>query len=445
MSLELREDTLRGSGGWLTAPSSRFLRNMVLAIASPRLRLTNLALLGLPSFVLYIYSAIVSPILYGLPFDFATYLKASVLVAGGGNPYTLPGDPNVPAVLAGTYIYPPFWAWFLQPLVHMDSTMQVALFIIFGQLCMAVFIWTVVRTLEVRSLQSVLLIAIAILGFQPLVGGYLIGQVSIVLLPLAGLWLLSWGRNQGWGHFALGIAIGIKVIQAPVLLLTVVWRRFTWLALAAAGLLVTALVATPWLFPQYLSEVFPALRSTSDIRNQSLAGILTRALHPGTFWPTPEMDRSYIDVSISTMLVSLAVVGITAWVLWRMPTDRHGRLYGAALVSTLAPLLAPVVWGDHQVFLIIPILVLGYYAIIEHRRKTLILAIAAWIMIGVGIPAATAMLLSGTYNVALVETMVALAPAANILLWGIALFECRRITNIPVSQEQTALNESVSP
>ncbi len=332
---------------------SRFLHNLILAATGPRLRIVYLALIALPFLAFYLYASVISPIHDGLPFDFATYLKASQLMIAGGNPYTLPGNPQVPVVLAGTYIYPPFWAWLLQPLVQATHDLQIAVFVVVGQVCMGVFIWSIVRALNLRSFQAILIAAMAIIGFQPVVGGYAVGQVSVVLLPLAGLWLLAWSRDQGWGHFLLGIAIGVKVIQAPVLLLTVVWRRFRWLGLAVAGLLITVLVATPWFFPQYVSQVYPALRSTSDIRNQSIPGVLTRVFHPGYFWPSAQSDPSYLDITIITLIFSAALVLVSAWALWQAPTDRRGRLHAAALVITISPLIAPVVWGDHMAFLII--------------------------------------------------------------------------------------------
>jgi len=418
---------------------SRFLHNLILAVANPRLRLVYLVLLGLPFLALYLYAGVFSPIHDGLPFDFATYLKASQLMAAGGNPYTLQGNSQVPAVLAGTYIYPPFWAWLLQPLVRATPDIQIGVFVVLGQICLAVFIWSVVRSLNVRSLQGILFIAIAIIGFQPVTGSYSVVQVSILLLPLGGLWLLSWSRDQGWGHFVLGIAIGIKVIQAPVLLLTVVWRRFKWLALAAAGLLVTVLVATPWFFPQYVSQVYPSLRSTSDIRNQSISGVLTRVLHPGPLWPTAQADMSYMDVTIIALLFSAALVLVSAWALWQAPRNWRGRLHGAALVSTLSPLIAPVVWGDHLAFLIIPILVLGYFAFIERRYGAFAIVVATWLMISGGVPVATAMVLNGGYSTALVQIMVALAPAATIMLWVTALLECKR----PATAVQPLATQSV--
>jgi hypothetical protein len=122
----------------------------------------------------------------------------------------------------------------------------------------------------------------------------------------------------------------------------------------------------------------------------------------------------------------VALVVASAWVLWQAPRDWRGRLHGAGLVSTLSHLIAPVVWGDHLAFLIIPILVLGYFAFVERRYGALAIVAATWLMISGGVPVATAMLLSGGYSTALVQIMVAQAPAAAIVLWATALLECKR-------------------
>jgi hypothetical protein len=139
---------------------------------------------------------------------------------------------------------------------------------------------------------------------------------------------------------------------------------------------------------------------------------------------------------------------VSAWALWQAPTDMRGRLHAAALVVTISPLIAPVVWGDHMAFLIIPILVLGYFACMERRYGTLAIVVAAWIMINGGVPVAAAMLLNpGGYSVTWVQIMVALAPAATIALWAMTLLDCRRATRVvqlPATQASGAFSPSAT-
>src|SRR5439155_19367098 len=108
------------------------------------------------------------------------------------------------------------------------------------------------------------------LSVEPVVGNTAEGQVNLVLLALSGVWLWTSVEDGWWGGAALGMAIAVKLLQAPVALLVMWSRRWAMLAAAAAAGLVVWLVGAPQYLFEYLFKVLPVVSSgTGFFENHS--------------------------------------------------------------------------------------------------------------------------------------------------------------------------------
>ena len=84
------------------------------------------------------------------------------------------------------------------------------------------------------------------------------GQVNLVLVALSGVWLMGWvAGDRWWGGAALGAAVAIKLLQAPLGLLLLRGRRWRMALAAAVGGIVFWLLAVPQYLPEYLFKVAP--------------------------------------------------------------------------------------------------------------------------------------------------------------------------------------------
>src|SRR5207245_2418953 len=98
------------------------------------------------------------------------------------------------------------------------------------------------------------------------------GPQYVTPLPLA--WLLQPG-----GGVALGLAVALKLIQAPVGLLLLWARRWAMLAAAAVAGLGLWLLAAPQYLLEYLLKVVPAIgQGTGLFENHSPGGTIARLL-----------------------------------------------------------------------------------------------------------------------------------------------------------------------
>lgn len=262
---------------------NRRFRTLLLAIAAP------------PVAALYVWRTLILPTLAGaLPADFsANYMAAAARIASGHDPYDLCAIQGcsstgafTPLPLAGAqYVTPLPVAWMLQPLVGVDPHVQLAIVIGVLQIAVVVFLWSTLRAVGVTDWQLALLLVLVVIGFEPVVGNFDEGQVNLVLLALSGVWLMAWvAGDRWWGGAALGAAVAIKLLQAPLGLLLLWGRRWRMVVAAAVAGGVLWLLAVPQYLPEYLFKVAPVLAGgTGLFENHSPGGTVARLLDPGTF------------------------------------------------------------------------------------------------------------------------------------------------------------------
>ena len=246
-----------------------------------RFRTLLLSIASIPVGAMYVWRTLVLPALTGaLPADFsANYMAAAARIAAGRDPYDLcaiqgcaptPGA-FTPLPLAGAqYVTPLPVAWMLQPLLGLAPRLQLAIVIAVLQIALVVFLWATMRAVRVADWQMGLLLVLIAIGFEPVVGNFDEGQVNLVLLGLSGIWLLAWvAGDRWWGGAALGAAVAIKLLQAPLGLLLLWGRRWRMVVAAAVAGAALWLLAVPQYLPEYVFKVGPVLAGGTGLKTYS--------------------------------------------------------------------------------------------------------------------------------------------------------------------------------
>src|SRR5260370_20181427 len=150
---------------------------------------------------------------------------------------------------------PPPPAWMLQPLIGVDSHAITVGAILLLNASLLLFLFCVLRTANITDWQLAALLVLVAISFEPVIGNIDEGQVNLVLLALSGVWLWAWVRDRWWGGLAMGAAVAVKVIQAPLGLLILWGRRWAMLAAAAVAGLVLWRLPCPHDTPEYRFSV----------------------------------------------------------------------------------------------------------------------------------------------------------------------------------------------
>ena len=400
-------------------------------------RTALLLIAAIPIAALYAWRTLILPALTGaLPADFsANYMAAAARIASGHDPYDLcvlqgcapvPGT-FTPLPLAGAqYVTPLPVAWMLQPLVGADPRLQLAVIVGILHAALVVFVWATLRAIRVADWQLALLLVLVVIGFEPVIGNFDEGQVNLVLLGLSGIWLLAWvAGDRWWGGAALGAAVAIKLLQAPLGLLMLWGRRWRMVLAAALAGIVLWLLAVPQYLPEYLFKVAPVLAGgTGLFENHSPGGTVARLFDPGTFLGAVR-DTSPAARVITTG-IALGALAITFWILWRPRAERSGRTLEAAAVVAVGPLVASYSWGTHLVLLLLPMLVLIAWAV--RRRDWTVLGLVAlgWGLIGPGHNWFQVLLVSGYSNMTVLRLMAEFGVVGITAIWVASLVALRR-------------------
>jgi glycosyl transferase family 87 len=419
----------------IEAPSARATRKHPLE--NRRFRSLLLVIAAVPIGAVYLWRTLIIPALSGaLPADFsANYMAAAARIASGHDPYDLcfiqgctpsPGT-FTPLPLAGAqYVTPLPVAWMLQPLVGADPHLQLAIVVGVLQVSLVVFLVTAMRAIGVADWQLALLLVLVVLAFEPVAGNFDEGQVNLVLLGLSGIWLLAWvAGDRWWGGVALGLAVAIKLLQAPLGLLLVWGRRWRMVLAAALAGGALWLLAVPQYLPEYLFKVAPVLAGgTGLFENHSPGGTIARLLDPGTFLGAVR-DTSPAARLITTA-IALIALAVTFWILRLPRSDREGRALEAAAMVSVAPLVASYSWGTHLVLLLLPMFVLIAWAL--RRRDWTVLALVAlgWGLIGPGHNWFQIVLVSGYPNLLVLRLMAEFGVVGITAIWIASLLAVRR-------------------
>ncbi len=397
------------------------------ALANPWFRWLLLVWAGLPIALLYLWQNIFQPLVFGAYLgDFQeSYMRAAAQLAGGHDPYDLCQTMGCLEPTGPQYVMPPLLAWLLQPAVGVDSHVLAVTAVLLLNASLLVFLVCTLRALRVDDWQLAALLVMVALSFEPVNGNIVEGQINLVLLALSGVWLLAWVAGGWWGGVALGAAVALKLIQAPVGLLLFWGRRWSMVAAAVAAGLGLWLVAAPQYLLEYLLKVLPAISAgTGLFENHSPGGTITRLLQPDTFFGAER--GSPPAARIITLAIAIAAVVITLLVLRSPASTWSGRALEAGAMVAATPLVASYSWGTHLVLLLLPMLVLVAWGV--RRRDWLILGLVAagWILIGPGHNWLQTLLVSGYSNLLVLRVMAEFGVVGIAAIWIACLVAVRR-------------------
>jgi Glycosyltransferase family 87 len=383
---------------------------------------------GAPIAIQYLWQAIIQPLAYGAYLgDFQeSYMRAARQLAGGHDVYDLCRTAGCLEPTGPQYVMPPPLAWMLQPLLGVDSRAITIGAILLLNASLFLFLFCLLRTIGVTEWQLAALLVLVAISFEPVIGNVDEGQINLVLLALSGVWLWAWVRDRWWGGVAMGAAVAIKVIQAPVGLL-ILWSR-RWSMLAAAS--VTGLVL--WLLPgpqstlEYLFSVLPAVsQGTGLYENHSPGGTITRLLAPDTF--AGAVHGSPPAARLITLAIALAALAATFLVLRQPARTSAGRILEAAAIVAVTPLVASYSWGTHLVLLLLPMLALIAWSI--PRRDWMVLSLVAigYLLLGPAHKGMQVLLVSGYSNLVVLRLLAELGLIGVLAVWAASLLAVRRV------------------
>jgi hypothetical protein len=416
-----------------------------------RFRSLLLALAGIPILLLYIWQSVIVPIAFGgyLGDLKESYLRGAAQLVAGRDPYDLCHglclDPS-----GQGYVTPPPVAWLLQPVVGLDSHAVAVGTVLFLNASLVIFLVCMVRALSVVDWQLRALLVLVAIAFEPVNGNIVEGQINLVLLALSGVWILGWIADRWWGGAALGLAVALKLIQAPLGLLLLWGRRWSMLAAGIVAGLAIWLLAVPRYLPEFLFKVLPAIsQGTGFFENHSPGGTIARLFDPNTFLGATRAVP--LPARIITLAIAIVALGVTFWVLGRPREDWSGRALEVAAVTAVGPLVTSYSWGTHLVLLLVPMLVLLEWGV--RRRDWTVLGLVAlgWLLIGPGHNLFQTLLVSGYSNLAVLRLMAEFGVVGITSVWVASLLALRRqrtdlirlTSTVPTNRNTTALEKTI--
>src|SRR5438477_2010035 len=323
------------------------------------------------------------------------------------------------------YVMPPPLAWLLQPLIAVDSRAITVATILVLNASLFVFVLCALRALKVDEWQLGVLLVLVAISFEPVIGNIDEGQINLVLLALSGAWLWSWAGDWWWGGIAMGAAVALKMIQAPIGLLILWARRWSMLAAAIITGLGLLLLAAPQYLVEYLTSVLPSIsQGTGLYENHSPGGTITRLLEPDTFLGV--VHGSPPAARVITLVISLAALAVTFVVLRSPAASRNGLALEAAAVIAVTPIVTSYSWGTHLVLLLVPILVLVAWGVRRRDWTVLALVAAGYLLLGVGHNRMQTLLVTGYSNLLVLRLMAELGVLGILAIWIAALMAVRR-------------------
>lgn len=416
-----------------------------------RFRSLLLAIAGIPILLLYIWQSVIVPIAFGgyLGDLKESYLRGAAQLAAGRDPYDLCHglclDPS-----GQGYVTPPPVAWLLQPVVGLDSHMVAVGTVLFLNASLLIFLVCIVRALRVVDWQLRALLVLVAIAFEPVNGNIVEGQINLVLLALSGVWILGWIADQWWGGAALGLAVALKLIQAPLGLLLLWARRWSMLAAGMVAGLAIWLLAVPQYLPEFLFKVLPAIsQGTGFFENHSPGGTIARLFDPTTFLGATRVVP--LPARIMTLGIAIVALAVTFWVLGRPREDWSGRALEVAAATAVGPLVTSYSWGTHLVLLLLPMLVLLEWGVRRRDRMVLGLVALGWLLIGPGHNLFQTLLVSGYSNLVVLRLMAEFGVVGITSVWVASLLALRRqrtdlirLTNtVPTNKNTTALENTI--
>jgi Glycosyltransferase family 87 len=323
-------------------------------LADPQLRRLILIVVAivLVGFRLLQFAVFTTQIQWG--YDFSAYWSAAGHLLDGAPIYSAEqlAGPYAPQEQF-LYLYPPPLAALAIPWALIPGDYRVAAWgwTALGAVILVATILTIARAEglgdRVRrgtGLGPWILIAAAI-GFPPVIGELVLGNVHLVLLGLLGLAWLGIRRGDAAGDriagFAVGVAAVVKVFPGLILLWFLLTRRWQGAAFVIVGAAAVTLLALPF------TGVQPWLDYPTVLANLSAPSDTTDTLAP-TVWLA-----GFIGFLPARVAVTGAGLALLGWSALRSTTRMSFTV--AVLVSIL---VAPALYHHYLAILVLPFLLL---------------------------------------------------------------------------------------
>lgn len=396
------------------------------ALKNRRFRTLLLVWAGVPITALYIWQAMVQPLLLGAyQGDFQeSYMRAASRIAASLDPYDLCKTMGCLEPTGPQYVMPPLLAWLLQPAVGIHSHAIGIAVIVVLNVAFVIFLACTLRALKIADWQLGALLVLIALTFG-MTGNIEEGQVNPILLALSGVWLWAWVDGRWWGGVALGATVALKLIQAPVALLLLVARRWSMLAAAIMTGLALWLVAAPQYLFEYLFKVLPQVSGGTGLyENQSPGGTITRLFEPSTFFGG--VYGSPPAAKVITAVIALLVLAVTLWVVHPAAPGASARSLEAAAIVAATPLITTYSWGTHLVLLLLPMLVVVAWAVRRQEWRVLALLALGYALVNFGHHLLQMLLVTGYSNVLVLRIIAESGVLGLLLIWLSALGAVRR-------------------
>ena len=393
------------------------------ALAGRRFRWVLLGLAGVPIGLAYLWYGFLKPLVSDEATDFVReYLAGGRVILHGGDPYQC----GLTAALCDGYphyllFYPPFAYWVAQPLVRFDPRLVAGIALVAANVLLFAAIWLVLRALRVRDAQFALLAVLVTISFPPTLTVIQNRNSQVVVLILIAIMLTAWLHgDRWWGGAALGVGLAIKLIQAPLLLLSLWGRRFGLAAAAVVTWAVLWLVAVPQFLPEFLFRVAPSqVQGSHEVLNVAPFGTFNRLLHPETLYNSGG-GGGWLVLGLSGAF-GLAVVLLTARRLGSPRLDREGRVLEVATGVAATPLLFTLTYAGQLVLLLLPMLALLHFGIRTRSRPVVVAVAASWVLMGPSYLALTNAMAAGLGSPLLLQIWADSALAGVIVLWVASL------------------------
>lgn len=208
------------------------------------------------------------------------------------------------------YLYNPGATLLLSPLGLVPTTEAARpLFVTINALAIIAAIAWLTRLAGFRLSQPVLPVALALAFTTEAVTNTLVfGNINgVLLLALTGFIALTLSGRQLAAGVVLGLAIVVKPMFAPLIILPLM--RLRWATVLTAVAVPAALNAVAWpLTPgadAYLTDVVPYLSTTRDYANSSLAGLAIYFGMPGWLHAAA--------FCVLAVAVAVAIIGLARW------------------------------------------------------------------------------------------------------------------------------------
>jgi hypothetical protein len=211
---------------------------------------------------------------------------------------------------------------------------------------------------------------IALLVYFPTYTALTLGQVTFyTLLPLAGAWLAARRGHDRLAGILVGVAVGLKVFVALLVIFFALQRRWRVVAWSVVTILFTVLVTLPFVGVGAYIQYFAVIRTVTwfgNSWNASYAAVITRVLGGSENVPLvnlPALARGLVLLCSTATLLWLALV--------TRPKPGAGHSLarfdlGYGLTLTVMLLVSPLGWMYYFPLLLFP----GYtvWSLTRHRN-----------------------------------------------------------------------------